>query len=145
MGGATLSEMEDVPPDVLAATTSELSPTEDLGLSIFPAVEKSEQDLVLDPVGEVPIITSPGGGGGGGGDMLDYESPVTQDTGQILPVSNSATNDSRLLMPHVPQEQPSVSGPPALQRALSVEEQRLVLVASWIKKRKENVIKESGL
>ncbi|XP_071814198.1 heat shock factor protein-like isoform X2 [Apostichopus japonicus] len=122
MGGATLSEMEDVPPDVLPGTTSELSPTEDLGLSIFPAFDNSEQDLELDPVGEVPIITSPGGGGGG--DMLDNESPVTQDTGQILPVSISATNDSRLLMPHVPQEQPSVSGPPALQRALSVEEQR---------------------
>lgn len=142
MGGATLSEMEDVPPDVLPGTTSELSPTEDLGLSIFPAFDNSEQDLELDPVGEVPIITSPGGGGGG--DMLDNESPVTQDTGQILPVSISATNDSRLLMPHVPQEQPSVSGPPALQRALSVEEQRLVLVARWIK-REENVIKESGL
>ncbi|PIK47311.1 Hsf1 protein [Apostichopus japonicus] len=82
MGGATLSEMEDVPPDVLSATTSELSPTEDLGLSIFPAVDNSEQDLGADPVCE------------------------------------STLDASRTT------EQPSVSGPPALQRALSVEEQR---------------------
>lgn len=114
--GATLSEVEDLPPEILGpALSSDLPVIDDLGVPI--EREEVPADIGLD---EMPIITSPGG--------HQINSPVQGDstavevTGQILPVSNPT--GSQVLMPQVPQDQQSISHVPALQRTLSVEEQK---------------------